>query len=91
MKVPTGTNEKSVGWSQYPINLFSLTIAKRKDDVPNSLLQALNHWSTETCIKAAFATEVGTRAFKLHIQGVFECHYPKTPEYVKLLGIINNN
>ena len=78
---------KVVGWSQFPINLFSLTITKKKDDVPSSLLPALHNWSVECCIKAAFATEVGSRAFKLHIQGVFECHYPKTPEYVKILGI----
>lgn len=77
-----------VGWSQYPISLFSLTITKKKDDVPSTLLSTINSWAVEHCTKAAFATEVGTRAFKLHIQGVFECHFPKTTDYMKLLGLI---
>jgi hypothetical protein len=89
-KISNKKDTLPVGWSQFPINLFSLTITKKKEDVPSTLLTALNHWSVECCIKGAFSTEVGSRAFKLHIQGVFECHYPKTPEYVKVLGIYLN-
>ncbi len=32
------------------------------------------------------ATEVGKRAFKFHLQGVFEVRYPVTAPYQKQMG-----
>lgn len=72
---------KPPGHSSYPINDFSLTVTKTKDDVGLDALANMDKFIQDTCIKGGVSTEVGTRAFQLHLQGVFRMHWPSTAEY----------
>jgi hypothetical protein len=74
-----------VGYDQYPAGDWSLTITKRKDDVPHGLIDIIGNWIKDFCEKGGVSTEVGTKAFKLHLQGLFRCRYPtKEPFITKL-------
>jgi len=42
-------------------------------------------WTVQNCIRGAWATEVGQKAFKFHLQGIFEVRYPASPIYKKKL------
>jgi hypothetical protein len=63
------TYDKPPGHSHYQPNNFSLTISKLKGDVHPELLDLLHDYMTKTSIKSGLSTEVGHRAFNLHIQG----------------------
>ena len=76
---------KPPGDSAYPTNDFSLTITKTKDDVGLDSLDAVAKYLEEHSIKGGVSTEVGQRAFQLHLQGVFRMHWPATKQYVQLL------
>ena len=78
-------DEKPVGDITYPLTLWSGTITKTKADVPLELLNVVIAWTRTFCTRGAWATEVGQKAFKFHLQGVFECRYPKTPACKKKL------
>jgi hypothetical protein len=66
---------KKPGDETLPVNSFSLTISKIKDDVPIQLLQNLHeHFIQKYCLKGAIATETGVRIGNLHIQGILHLH-----------------
>ena len=71
-KTPT---EKIPGDKSLPLHEFSLTIAKTKEDIPASLLKTIyEQFILKYCVKGGVATEVGTRAGNLHLQGVAQLH-----------------
>jgi hypothetical protein len=71
-KTPT---EKLPGDKSLPLHEFSLTIAKTKEDIPASLLKTIyEQFILKYCVKGGVATEVGTRAGNLHLQGVAQLH-----------------
>lgn len=72
---------KPPGDSAYPINDFSLTVTKTKDDVGLDALDMIAHWIEHYCVKGGVATEVGQRAFQLHLQGLFRIRWPSNREY----------
>jgi hypothetical protein len=81
------TTCKKPGDTTLPINSFSLTIAKVKDDVPFDLLQNLfDQFICKYCIKGAIATETGVRIGNLHIQGVLHLHCPTSGPTFKLMS-----
>ena len=85
--------EKLPGDASFPITDFSLTVTKvAAGDVPMpSTLDCIHAFLKQFCIKGAVSTEVGSRAFHLHLQGVFRVHYPKTAPFVnKLQKFIKN-
>ena len=49
------------------------------------LLDVVLAWTRQFCIRGAWATEVGQKAFKFHLQGIFEVRYPKSPIFKKKL------
>jgi hypothetical protein len=71
-----------------PVNDFSLTISKTGGDVSLTICNHIQAFMNNYCLKGAVATEVGQRAFNLHLQGVIKIHYPKTPRDVKNLATI---
>ncbi len=80
---------KLPGHSTFPINDFSLTVAKTKADVPLVLLEVVYDFITKYGIKGGVSTEVGHRAHNLHLQASFSMRFPKDrariKELVKLL------
>ena len=76
---------KPPGTSAYPTNDFSLTVTKTKDDVGLDALDSVALFIEQHCLKGGVSTEVGQRAFQLHLQGVFRIHWPSTKEYVQRL------
>ncbi len=77
--------ERLPGHSCYPMNNFSLTVSKTKGDVDSSLLEATHQWIETHCVKGGVATEVGSRAYRLHLQGAFTIRYPKDKIHVDKL------
>ncbi len=78
-------NLKAPGDSTYPINDFSLTITKTKDDVGLDSLDSIAHFMELHCLKGGVSTEVGQRVFQLHLQGVLRIHWPTTKQYIQRL------
>ena len=76
---------KPPGDSAYPINDFSLTITKTKDDVGLDALESIAKFIEEKCLKGGVSTEVGQRAFQLHLQSVFRIHWPSHKEFIQRL------
>jgi hypothetical protein len=73
--------EKIIGHPTFPVSDFSLTITKSKGDVAVVALDIVyEEFIKPFCIKGAIATEVGTRAHNLHLQGVFKARYPTNRE-----------
>lgn len=64
------------GHAHYAINNFSLTISRLKQDVAAELLDVIHTILTKYAIKRGISTEVGHRAFNLHLQGTFSMRYP---------------
>jgi len=58
-----------------PLNCFSLTISKVKDDVPYSLLKTIfENFIEKFTVKGGISTEVGARVGNCHLQSVFQSH-----------------
>jgi hypothetical protein len=76
---------KVPGDSSYPVNEFSLTVTKTGEDVGLESLDTIGKFIVDHCLKGGVSTEVGQRAFNLHLQGVFRIHWPKLKEYVQHL------
>ena len=76
---------KPPGDSAYPINDFSLTITKTKDDVGLDALESIAKFIEEKCLKGGVSTEVGQRVFQLHLQSVFRIHWPSHKEFIQRL------
>lgn len=76
---------KTPGDSSYPSNDFSLTITKTGGDVGVDAVDKIAHFIEKYCIKGGVATEVGQRAFNLHLQGMFRINWPSRKEYIQEL------
>ncbi len=77
--------QKQIGDSTFPVSCWSLTVARRGGDVDLSLLDATYAFIKIHTIRGGVSTEVGSRAHNLHLQGMFECRYPRDPTSVKAL------
>ena len=62
--------DKQPGDDCFPINGFSITISKLKGDVSHELLNVIGNWIKSHCVKGVVSTEVGKRAFNLHLQSL---------------------
>jgi hypothetical protein len=88
-KKPTTETTKQPGNNLLPINNFSLTITKTKDDVPQQLLTNIFKGFIEAyCIKGGIATEVGARLGNCHLQSVIQLHSLKTQAALTALSKI---
>lgn len=76
---------KMPGDLTYPVNDFSLTVAKTKADVPLVLLDVVHDFIVKYAIKGGVSTEVGHRAHNLHLQASFSMRFPKDRLRVKEL------
>ena len=76
---------KPPGDSSYPVHEFSLTITKTKDDIGLDALESVAQFIEQNCLKGGVATEVGRRAFQLHLQGLMKLRWPSTKEHVQRL------
>ena len=81
-------NDHANGHDTFPLNSWSLTITKSKDDVPAQILEIMDNFVKLYCAKGAVATEVGPRAHHYHIQGLLSLRYPTTIPYKKSLSKI---
>lgn len=79
---------KEPGHFTFPVNDFSLTISKTKGDVDMTLLDSIQAFFEQYCIKGGVSTEVGHRAFNLHFQGIFRIKFPKDKASVTVLAKI---
>lgn len=82
---PKPFDSKPPGDSTYPKNAFSLTVTKTKTDVGVDSLDAVGDFIPKYAVKGAVSTEVGPRAFNLHLQGVFIMHWPTQKPAVQYL------
>ncbi len=80
-----GVLQKEIGHSTFPVTCWSLTISKRGGDVELILLDVTDNFIKTYCIRGGVSTEVGSRAHNLHLQGMFECRYPRDPTSAKAL------
>ena len=85
LKVNAAIVEKPPGHSCYPLNNFSLTITKSKDDVSLDALDRIAAFIEDHCIKGGVSTEVGRRIFQLQLRGVLKMHWPKSKEHLQKL------
>ena len=69
------------GHIAFPLTCWSITISAIKGDVDRALLPALELFLKDFCNRGGFATEVGSRAFRFHFQGLIEIRCPNTPEH----------
>jgi hypothetical protein len=83
---PSKPELKEPGDSSYPLNLFSLTITKTSGDVSISCLDAIDSFITNHCTRGGVSTEVGHRAFNLHLQAVMELRYGTNKSYITELN-----
>lgn len=67
------------------MNEFSLTVSKTGGDVDLSLLDKVDDFIKEYAICGGVATEVGSRAHNLHLQGALSIRYPRDVNHVKKL------
>lgn len=77
--------QKMPGHPTFPLNHFSLTIAKTKSDVELYVLESVYQFLIDNCVKGGVSTEVGHRAHNLHLQSVFSIKFPRDPKSVKEL------
>jgi hypothetical protein len=84
-RAKAAVGSKPPGHSSFPCNEFSLTITRSKADVALDSLDAVALFMEKHCIKGAVSTEIGQRAFQLHLQGVLRLHWPRTKERVQEL------
>jgi hypothetical protein len=71
--------------SSFPINDFSLTITRAVADIPLLYLEIIYEFYTKYTLKGGVSTEVGSRAFQLHLQGAFRMRYPTHKMYMNEL------
>lgn len=74
--VPSSPIVKPLGHDTYPVNNFSLTIAKLKSDVELHVLEQIHAFLVMYSVKGGVSTEVGHRAHNLHLQSVFTARFP---------------
>lgn len=74
--VPMTKYTNPPGHPHYPINNFSLTVSRLKQDIAPTLLDVIHTFLSQYAIKSGLSTEVGHRAFNLHLQGTFSMRYP---------------
>ena len=81
------TKQKLPGDTTLPINSFSLTISKTKDDIAPTLLKVIfEEFILKYCVKGGVATEVGCRVGNCHLQSVIQLHCLKTAVALKQLS-----
>ena len=78
---------KAPGFPQYPLSSWSLTVSKIRDDVSLASLDAVFDFIFTFCNKGGLSTEVGSRAHRLHLQGVFQTLFPTAPDAAKVLTL----
>jgi hypothetical protein len=78
---------KAPGFPQYPLSSWSLTVSKIRDDVSLASLDAVFDFIFNFCNKGGLSTEVGSRAHRLHLQGVFQTLFPTAPDAAKVLTL----
>lgn len=76
---------KTPGDSSYPLNDFSLTITKTGGDVSRDAIDRVAEFIEKYCLKGGVSTEVGQRAFNLHLQSLFRIRWPVRKDYVQRL------
>jgi hypothetical protein len=54
-----------------------------KGDIALSTLDVIDLFHQNYCIKGGVSTEVGSRAHKLHLQGIFRTRYPTAQQFQK--------
>jgi hypothetical protein len=82
---PNQNVAKEPGHSSFPVHNFSLTVTFSGSDVPLIFLEVISEFIQKYALKGGVSTEVGHRAFQLHLQGVFTMRYPKTTLHIHLL------
>lgn len=78
---PPPAEVRPPGHVAFPATVWSITISATKGDVDRAILPVLHQFLKDFCLRDGFATEVGSRAFRFHIQGLIEIRCPTTAEY----------
>ena len=68
------------GFTQYPGSSWSLTVSKISADIALPTLDAVFNFIVTFCHRGGISTEVGSRAHRLHLQGVFQTLFPTSPD-----------
>ena len=68
------------GYRQYPLSSWSLTVSKVSSDIALPSLDAVFNFIVSFCNRGGISTEVGKRAHRLHLQGVFQTLFPTSPD-----------
>ena len=75
------------GYPQYPLLSWSLTVSKVSSDIALLRLDAVFNFIMSFCNRGGISTEVGKRAHRLHLQGVFQTLFPTSPDACKVLTL----
>ena len=70
---------------RYPLTEWSLTVTRTGEDVHTSALDTIYSSYTAHCTKGGVSTEVGSRARRFHLQGVFQTKFPTDDKAKKYL------
>ena len=63
------------GFPQYPGSSWSLTVSKISRDIALPTLDTVFNFIVTFCNRGGLSTEVGSRAHRLHLQGVFQTFF----------------
>lgn len=74
-----------IGADIYPVSEWSVTVAVRGNNVPESWLTRMKHYAVAKCIAGAFALEAGGRQQRLHVQGVMRLRLETTTLAISVL------
>ena len=73
------------GFAQDPGSSWSLTVIGA--DIALPTLDAVFNFIATFCNRGGLSTEVGKRAYRLHLQGVFQTLFPTSSDAVKVLTL----
>lgn len=60
-------------------------MSRKKEDIDRSLLESTYAFIRRYAIRGGVATEVGSKMFHLHLQGLLEMRYPTDPTHLEKL------
>ena len=69
------------------MSAWSLTVTIIGADIALAALDAVFNFIVAFCNRGGLSTEVGSRAHRLHLQGVFQTLFPTAPDACKVLTL----
>ena len=85
--MPSSVCATTLGYPQYPLSSWSWTELKVSLNIALPSLDAVFNFIVSFCNRGGMSTEVGKRAHRLQMQGVFQTLLPTSPDACKVLTL----